>query len=87
MNEQDARARRREVGRTLLSLSRALESTFELFNRSKEDPSAKADARDACDEALRALGHSRDALEGLRRSLDEQERVSGPRLSRQSFAR
>ena len=94
--EQEAQARRREVGRTILSLGRALSSALEIFNRTKEDPSAREAARQACDEALQEMRRSFDALWELRRSLDRPStpdvrgdaypRLSRPRLSRPSLA-
>jgi len=69
--EQEARARRREVGRTLLALARALSTTLAIFNRSKEDPSAREEARAACDEAMREMKRSFEALSLLRNSLDD----------------
>lgn len=92
--EQEARARRRELGRTILSLGRALSATLALFNRTKEDPNAREAARQACDEALQEMRRSFEALWQLRRSLDRSAersddaypRLSRPRLSRPSLA-
>jgi len=67
--EHEARARRREVGRTLLALARALSSTLTIFNRTKEDPAARQEARAACEEAMREMRRSLEALSQLRRSL------------------
>jgi hypothetical protein len=84
--EQEARARRREVGRTLLTLGRALSATLTIFNRTKEDPRAREAAREACDEALREMRKSFEALWQLRRSLDRPGMDAEPRLSRPSVA-
>lgn len=67
--EQEALARRREVGRTLLSLARALSSALMLFNRTKDDPTLRGEARAACDDAIREMQRSFEALQRLRRSL------------------
>jgi hypothetical protein len=68
--EQEARARRREVGRTLLALGRALSATLAIFNQSKEDPAARIAAKEACDDALREMRRSFEALWQFRKSLD-----------------
>ncbi len=91
LGEQEERARRREVGRTLLALGRALTATLAIFDRSKEDPAARVAAREACDEAMREMRRSFEALWQLRKSLDRNgsdahARMSRPRLSRPSLA-
>jgi phage gp46-like protein len=66
--DSEAHARRRQVGRTILGLTRALGRTLWLWDRSKDDPSVASEARAACDDAIAELRRSLAAVEDLRRS-------------------
>lgn len=85
VREQESRARRREVGRTLLTLGRALSAALTIFDRSKEDPAASVAAREACDEALREMQRSFEALWQFRKSLDRPGSDAHARMSRPSL--
>lgn len=76
MIEHEQRARRREVGRSLLGVAEALSRVIADFNRSKDDPSASTQARAACDEALDQVRKLFQALRVLRDSLGRGERTS-----------
>jgi hypothetical protein len=53
----------------MLSLAQALGRVIAAFDRTKEDPDAKHDARVACDDALSELRRSMESLAWLRESL------------------
>jgi hypothetical protein len=66
----------------MLSLAQALGRVIAAFDRTKGDPSAKQDARAACDDALSELRRSMESLSWLRESLRESLRGSlHPRVS------
>lgn len=84
IDQDEAQSRRREVGRKLLFLTTTLAETLWLFRQSKHDAADLDEVRAKCDDALRAMRDSFDALVRFRRSLGAHDDAGVGRLSRPS---